>query len=180
MALTAVAPLGASAGVNVQITGTGFDPIASNNTVTLTPQGGAAVNLVAETIAVLDAVKGLRRIGITVPPGLPIGAAAVMVRNRTTNESAGGRTLQIIQISLPQTASAVRGAQKVGVRIDGSANVQFVAGRTTPTFGAGDHRQLDCRSCRRRRSSRRSQFLRPPRSAHARSTSSPARRRHSS
>ncbi len=137
VALTAVAPLGASAGVNVQITGTGFDPVASNNTVTLTPQSGAAVDLVAETIAVLDAAKGLRRIGITVPSGLAVGSAGVLVRNRTTNESAGGRTLQIIQITLPQTNSAARGAQQVAVRIDGSANVQFLAGRTTPTFGAG-------------------------------------------
>ena len=77
VALSAVAPLGASAGINVQITGTGFDPVAANNTVTLTPQGGAAVNLVAESITVLDATKGLRRIGITVPAGLPVGNAAV-------------------------------------------------------------------------------------------------------
>jgi len=81
VALSAVAPLGASAGVNVQITGTGFDPVAANNTVTLTPQNGVAVNLVAESITVLDAAKGLRRIGITVPAGLPVGNAAILVRN---------------------------------------------------------------------------------------------------
>jgi hypothetical protein len=137
VALSAVAPLGASAGINVQITGTGFDPIASNNTVTLTPSGGSVVTLVAETITVLDQAKGLRRLGITVPAGLPVGNAAVLVRNTRTNESAGGKTLQIVQITLPQTSSAVRGATGVQVRIDGSANVQFVAGRTTPTFGAG-------------------------------------------
>ncbi len=137
VALTAVAPLGASPGVSVQITGTGFDPVASNNTVTLTPQGGAAVSLVAETIATLDAATGLRRLGVTVPSGLPVGSAAVFVRNRSTNESAGGRTLQIITVTLPETNSAARGAQQVAVRITGSSNVQFVAGRTTPTFGAG-------------------------------------------
>ena len=60
-----------------------------------------------------------------------------LVRNRTTNESAGGRTLQIIRSRCPQTTSAARGAQQLAVRIDGSSNVQFVAGRTTPTFGAG-------------------------------------------
>ncbi len=137
VALSAVAPLGASAGINVQITGTGFDPVAANNTVTLTPQGGAAVNLVAESITVLDATKGLRRIGITVPAGLQVGNAAILVRNRTTNESAGGKTLQIVQITLPQTSTAIRGASSIPVRIDGSSNVLFVAGRTTPTFGAG-------------------------------------------
>jgi hypothetical protein len=137
VALSAVAPLGASAGINVQITGTGFDPVASNNTITLTPASGAAVTLVAESITVLDQTKGIRRIGITVPSGLAVGTAAILVRNLKTKESAGGKTLQIVQISLPQTTSAVRGATGVAVRVDGSSNVQFVAGRTTPNFGAG-------------------------------------------
>src|SRR5262249_4998385 len=48
-----------------------------------------------------------------------------------------GATLQVIAISLPATRSAARGAQQVTVRIAGTSNTQFVAGRTTPSFGAG-------------------------------------------
>ena len=137
VSLTAVAPLGASTGVVVQITGTGFDPVASNNTVTLTAPGGTSASLVGETIAVLDAVKGLRRLAVTMPAGLPIGSAAIVVTNTITKETAGGRTLQIVQIALPQTASGARGVAQLPVRVAGSPNVQFVAGRTTVSFGAG-------------------------------------------
>ena len=137
VSLTAVAPLGASAGVVVQITGTGFDPVASNNRVTLTAPGGASASVVGETIAVLDAAKGIRRLGVTVPAGLPIGTAAIVVTNTTTNEAAGGRTLQIIDITLPQTASGPRGVPQLAVRVAGSPNVQFVSGRTTVSFGSG-------------------------------------------
>jgi RHS repeat-associated protein len=135
--VTAVTPYGASAGVSVQITGTGFDPASANNSVTLTPATGAAVTLTAETIATLDASKGLRRLGIRVPAGFPIGPASVRVTNQTTGHSAYGATLQVIAISLPETRSAARGAQNVAVRIAGTSNVQFVAGRTTVMFGAG-------------------------------------------
>ena len=112
VAFSAVAPLGASAGINVQITGTGFDPVAANNTVTLTPQGGAAVNLVAESIAVLDAAKGLRRIGITVPAGLPVGNGAYWSAIAPPTRAPAGETLQIVQITLPQTTSGRRGANR--------------------------------------------------------------------
>jgi subtilisin family serine protease len=137
VSLTAVAPLGASAGVVVQITGTGFDPVASNNTVTLTVPGSASASVVGETIAVLDAAKGLRRLGITVPAGLAIGNAAIVVTNTITREAAGGRTLQIIDVTLPQTTTGTRGGPQLGVRVAGSSNVQFVSGRTTVSFGSG-------------------------------------------
>ena len=137
VSLTAVTPYGASAGVIVQITGNGFDSTAANNSVTLTPSSGPAATVVAETIATLDATKGLRRLGITVPAGLPIGPAAVRVVNTRTGESASGATLQIIAISLPEARSAARGARNLAVRVNGTVNVQFVAGRTTPSFGAG-------------------------------------------
>lgn len=137
VSLSAVAPLGASAGVVVQITGTGFDATAANNTVTLTLPGGASASLTGETITVVDAAKGIRRIGVTVPAGLAAGTANVVVTNRITAESAGGRTLQIVSMTLPEITSGARGAQQLAVRITGSSNVQFVAGRTTVTFGAG-------------------------------------------
>src|SRR6476646_8561014 len=60
VSLTAVTPYGASAGITVQITGTGFDPAASQNSVTFTPSSGAATTVVADAIATLDATKGLR------------------------------------------------------------------------------------------------------------------------
>ena len=44
IALSAVTPLGASAGVTVQITGSGFAPVAANNQVVLTPSSGPAVS----------------------------------------------------------------------------------------------------------------------------------------
>src|SRR4051812_10624032 len=53
VSVTTVTPNGASAGVTLQITGTGFDPTAANNSVTLTPSTGAAVTLVAEAITTL-------------------------------------------------------------------------------------------------------------------------------
>ncbi len=136
VSLTSVTPYGASEGVAVQVTGTGFDPIAANNRVTLTPSAGPAVIVVPDTIATLDATKGLRRLGLKVP-GLPVGPAAVRVVNTTTGESASGATLQIIAISLPEVRAAARGAQNVVVLVTGTSNVQFVAGRTTPSFGAG-------------------------------------------
>ncbi|HEY2435414.1 MAG TPA: Ig-like domain-containing protein, partial [Vicinamibacterales bacterium] len=137
MSLTAIAPLGASAGVSVQITGTGFDPSAANNQVTLTPASGPAVQVTAASITTLDASKNLRRIGITIPAGLAVGPAAVRVTNLVTHESVTGGKLDVVAISLPATASAVRGATQVPVRIDGSPNAAFVAGRTTVSIGAG-------------------------------------------
>jgi len=135
--ITVVAPTGASAGVVVQITGTGFDPTASRNTVTLTPASGPAVTVPADTIATVDATKGVRRIGFTVPAGLPIGAAAIKVTNTVTGDVAQGRTLDIIDLSLPATRSGARGTQQLAVQIAGTPNTQFVAGRTTPNFGSG-------------------------------------------
>ena len=137
VSLTAVTPYGASAGVTVQITGTGFDPTASQNSVTFTPSSGAATTVVADAIATLDATKGLRRLSVKVPSGLAIGTAAVRVVNTTTGESAAGASIQIVALSLPDVTSGARGAQNLTVRVNGTSNMQFVAGRTTVTFGAG-------------------------------------------
>ena len=137
VSLTAVTPYGASAGVTLQITGTGFDPTAPNNSVTFTPSSGSAVTVVADAVATLDPSRGLRRLGVKVPAGLAIGTTAVRVVNTMTGESASGQTIQIIAISLPDVNGGARGAQNLDVRVNGTSNVQFVAGKTTVTFGSG-------------------------------------------
>jgi hypothetical protein len=137
ISLTSVAPLGASSGVTIQIIGTGFDPLADRNLVRFTPQGGATTQVVAESIAILDAAKGLRRIGVRVPDGLPVGSTQVQVRNQTTGELSLPRPFDVVRVSLPEVTSATPGAQQVAVRISGSPNLQLVAGRSTATFGAG-------------------------------------------
>ena len=137
VSLTAVTPYGASAGVTVQVTGTGFDPTPLQNSITFTPAAGPAITAVADAIATLDATKGLRRLSVKVPAGLAIGTAAVRVVNTTTGESAAGATIQIVALSLPDVNSGTRGAQNLNVRVNGTANMPFVAGRTTVTFGAG-------------------------------------------
>ncbi len=137
IALSAVAPLGASPGVTVQITGSGFAPVAASNQVVLTPSTGPAVTVSGSSIVVLDAAKDLRRLAITLPSGMPIGIATVQVRNTVSGELAGGRSLQVIDVSVAQPVSALRGSTGVPVRLVGSSNTAFVAGRTTVIIGSG-------------------------------------------
>jgi len=137
VSLTAVTPYGASVGVTVQITGTGFDPTASHNSVTFTPASGSAVTVVADAVATLDSTKGLRRLSVKVPSGLAVGNATVRVVNTTTGESAAGASIQIVAIALPDVSSGARGVQGLDVRVNGTSNMQFVQGRTTVTFGPG-------------------------------------------
>ena len=134
-ALTAVGPTGASVAVPVSITGTGFHATASNNEVTFAPAGGPARTALGEAITTLDATR--RRLTLRVPAGLPVGRATLTVRNTITGEQSTGIGLDITEIHLTGTASSVRGAGGVQVRIAGSPNVQFVAGQTSVIFGAG-------------------------------------------
>jgi len=135
--LSTVSPMGASPSVAVSVTGTGFNTTASSNEVTFTPASGPSVTSVASAIATLSAATGLRRLTVTVPAGLPVGAAALSVRNKATGEISTGKSLDIIAISLPDITSASPGASNVNVRIAGSPNAAFVAGGTRATFGAG-------------------------------------------
>lgn len=135
--LSSIAPAGVSTGQAINITGTGFDPTASNNTVTLTPTTGMAMSATGTAIALLDSATGLRRLTITVPEGLPVGTTAVRVTNRTTGEVSEARPLEIVTLSLPDSVSAAPGATSVVVRVTGSPNSQFVAGSTRAAFGAG-------------------------------------------
>lgn len=137
IALIAVAPLGASAGVTVQITGSGFAPVAANNQVVITPPTGSPITVAGSSIVVVDAAKDVRRLVIILPAGVPTGNAAVQVRNTSTGEVAGGRSLQVIDVTVPQPVSALRGTTGVAVRMVGSANTAFLAGRTTVIFGSG-------------------------------------------
>ena len=135
--LSAVSPTGASPSVAVSITGTGFNTAATSNTVTFTPGSGAPVTVTASAVTTLSAATGLRRVTVTVPDGLAVGAAALTVRNTATGEASSGKSLDILTISLPGVTSSSPGASNVNVRIAGSANTAFVPGSTRAAFGAG-------------------------------------------
>ncbi len=137
-ALLSVTPTGASSGVIVNVTGTGFSTTAAQNIVTFTPAaGGAAQTSPASAVATLDATRGLRRLSVRVPSGLPAGRVDLKVDNTANGESSTGAGLDLVTLTLPQLSSASVGAQNVQVRIVGSANARFVAGSTRPAFGAG-------------------------------------------
>src|SRR5262245_14340354 len=83
--LLSVNPTGASSGVVITLTGTGFDTIASRNVVTFTPTpSGASRSSNASTVATIDPARGIRRLTVTVPDGLPVGRADLKVQNTTT------------------------------------------------------------------------------------------------
>ena len=134
--LASVAPAGASVGVTISITGTGFDPTAAANTVTFTPAAGAPVSAVGTAIATVDAASGARRLSVVVPAGLPVGPTAVRVVNTKSGEASEGRSVEVVTLALPQTASGAPGTTGLAVRITGSPNAQFAAGSRV-TVGAG-------------------------------------------
>jgi PKD repeat protein len=135
--LSSVAPAGASAGVAIAITGTGFDPTAGNNTVTFTPASGTPATVTGTSIVTLDAGAGLRRLSVAVPGGLPAGTTALRVVNKTTGETSVGRSLEVLTLALPAVSSGAPGATNLAVRVTGSPNVRFAAGSTRAAFGAG-------------------------------------------
>jgi PKD repeat protein len=133
--LGSVAPMGATPGVAIQITGTGFDPTAANNEVTFTLPGASA-SVLGTAITTLDATRGLRRLRVTVPP-LPVGRAALRVRNLVTGETSEGLGFEILALAPPEPAAAPLGASGLTVRLVGSPNTRFEAGNTRAAFGAG-------------------------------------------
>src|SRR5688572_146750 len=135
--LLSVNPTGASAGVTINLTGTGFNTTAASNSVTFTPSApGQPVSAPATSVITIDAANGTRRLSVRVPGGLPVGRADLKVTNTATGEASTGAALDVVTISLPEIAAGARGAQGLNVRIIGSANATFVAG-TRPSFGAG-------------------------------------------
>src|SRR5687768_16433778 len=67
ISLNSMAPQGATRGVTVQLTGSGFAAVASDNDVILTPAVGSPVVVPGVAIAVLNATTGLQRLAFVVP-----------------------------------------------------------------------------------------------------------------
>ena len=135
--LTSVAPSGASPGITINLTGTGFDPAAANNDVIFTPAGAPPATTRGTAIALLTAATGLRRLSVVVPAGLPVGTTALRVVNRTTGETSDSRPIEIVSLSLPASSSAAPGTANLDVRVTGSSNARFTSGATRAAFGAG-------------------------------------------
>lgn len=134
--LAAVSPSGASAGATILITGDAFDPSAANNDVVFIPASGSSSTVRPLAVTTLDSTRNLRRLTVRVPDGLPIGPAALRVVNRASGEVSEGRSIDIVDIRLPEVASAQVGAAGVAVRITGSPNSKF-ASTSRVVFGAG-------------------------------------------
>lgn len=134
--LSAVSPSGASANVIILVTGDTFDSTAANNEVTFQPAAGSAATATALSVTTLDSTRNLKRLAVRVPQGLPLGPAAIKVVNKASGAVSDGLSIEIIEISLPETASAPVGATGVGVRIQGSPNVQFPSSPRV-VFGPG-------------------------------------------
>src|SRR5262245_24810367 len=108
-----IAPAGVSAGQSIVITGSGFDPIATDNLVSFTPASGPAVTVAASEVATLDAASAMRRLAVTVPATLPIGTVTVRVSNASGTEMADARALDIVSLQLPEVVSGLRGANGI-------------------------------------------------------------------
>jgi PKD repeat protein len=133
--LALVSPSGASAGVLVYITGTGFNATASANAVTFIPSSGPSQSVAGSSIALVNPSIGLRRLGVTVPNGLAAGTVSIRVTNTATGEISAGKTLQILSLQLPDIQSAPPGTSHLAVRITGSPNCQFVPNGSRASFG---------------------------------------------
>jgi len=135
--LTSVTPMGASSLATINIVGTGFDATASKNEVSFVPSSGATLTALGTAIATVDAATGSRRLTVKVPAGLPVGSAALRVRNLTTGGVSQGKSLDVIALTLPETTSVPAGATNRDIRITGSPNTHFVVGNTQVSFGTG-------------------------------------------
>ena len=135
-ALSSVAPAGASGGVSINITGTGFDAAAANNLVTFTSTSGVSVTAPGTAVLTLDQASGLRRLTVTVPDGLPAGTTTLLVQNKITQETSAGKSIEYVTLALPDATSGAPGASVLAVRIAGSPNAAFAAG-TRVSLGAG-------------------------------------------
>lgn len=132
-----ISPQGASENVIIDITGAGFNAIASKNLVVFTHEGLSKENpAVIISSAGAGGENGLARLGVAVPEGLPPGTALVRVVNTVTGETIEGGSIEVIGITLADTAWAHPGSS-VDIRISGTPNVRFVAGGTVTAFGEG-------------------------------------------
>ncbi len=134
--LVSVAPEGASPYVTVDITGTGFDPVASNNKVIFTDASGVSAANTPRTVISIDPGSNLSRLAVPVPGSLPYGRAAIKVINNTTGEGIDGLSIDVVGITLEEMTPAAKGTN-LDVRIAGTPNLRFVAGETVASFGEG-------------------------------------------
>ncbi len=135
--LSAVSPMGASSAVTIHITGTGFSTTASRNEVTFVPSSGVSATATATAVTTLDSATGLRRLAVKIPTGLSVGPTPLRVLNTATGEVSDGKSIEVIEITLPEVTSAPLGATNLNVRINGSSNTKFLAGSTRAAFGTG-------------------------------------------
>ncbi|MCC6161758.1 MAG: Ig-like domain-containing protein [Acidobacteria bacterium] len=132
-ALTLVDPGRVSAGVLVNLTGTGFATTATANDVTFTPAGGNAVTVRASAIATVNAAQGIRRLSVAVP-ALPLGQASIRVRNTTTGEESTAASVSIVSIT-PSVTTLQQGESREIV-VTGSPAAGFTSGARV-ALGAG-------------------------------------------
>ncbi|MBI5755929.1 MAG: tandem-95 repeat protein, partial [Nitrospirae bacterium] len=135
--LSSVTPSGASSLVTIYINGTGFNTTAGNNEVAFTSTSGGTITVIPTAVTTIDSTIGLRRLTVKVPDASPVGRAALRVRNKVSGEISEGISVEIIEISLSGVTSAPVGTANLNVRIIGSANCQFIAGKTRAAFGTG-------------------------------------------
>jgi hypothetical protein len=133
----AVRPSGATSGVTLLITGTGFNTTAANNVVTFTPSSGSPLAASAKTVATIDAASGLRRLTAVVPDGLPIGTTALTVTNTSTGDIGQGASFELVGLTVSGTTTASPGSTGVQIVVQGSPNAAFINGATKLAFGAG-------------------------------------------
>ncbi len=137
ISIVSVAPGGFSSGVKVAIVFTGgLKPFGAYNEIVFTPASGIEMSAKAPTVKTLDASKGLRQITSTVPEGLAIGPATVQVRNSKTKDTSAAFPVEVVSAAPDPLRSVARGTSQT-LRIVGSANAQFVAGKTSVTSGPG-------------------------------------------
>ncbi len=133
--ITSVVPAAVSADVTVRLTGEGFGATASGNEVLFTPASGVPAQGVVTAISALDPTGTLRRITVRVPRGLPLGRAAITVRNTSTGQTAAGASVEIVALEATPSVLAPGQTRDLTVVLRGAW--AFDAASTRVTLGAG-------------------------------------------
>ncbi len=128
---------GVSAGAVFSVTATGFDANAANHSVTFVPAAGSPVTVAASSSTVIDAARGIRRLSLRVPDGVPVGVASVRIVNTITSDITDVSGIQILALSAPEPSGAAAGAAGVAVRVRAQGAAAFTSGQVRVTFGAG-------------------------------------------
>lgn len=133
--ITSVVPGAASAEATVRVTGSGFGATTDANEVTFTPAGGVPVAGTITAVSAPDATGTLRRLTVRVPQGLPVGTAAVTVRNTATGLTGAGASLEVVEFSASPSTVGPGQALDLEMALQGNAAFDPVANRVT--LGAG-------------------------------------------